>query len=100
MFKKIGKSIGFEKSSQFATKVLVLSFPTAMIFLILSAFKMVDPLLAILSMATVVGFNIILLLPMTIQLQQIKHYIMAISKGENIENKTIQLSEEETPCTQ
>ncbi len=96
MFKKIGKSLGFEKSSQFATKVLVLSFPTALIFLILSMFKMVDPLLAVLSMATVVGFNIILLLPMTIQLQQIKHYIMAMSKGENIENKAMQLSEEET----
>jgi len=95
MFEKARKALGFEKNSQFATKVLVLSFPTALVFVILAAAKLVDPLLAIISMASVVMFNIILLFPLTIQLQQIKKYITSIASGEKIEEISLHISETE-----
>ncbi len=96
MFEKSRKSLGFEKNAQFVERVLFLSFPTALVFVTLSAFNLVDPMLAIISMAAVVLFNIVLLFPLTFELQQIKKYVAKMAKGEITENDLISLSEEET----
>lgn len=95
MFEKARIALGVEKNSQFATKVLIISFPTALVFLVLVALKMIAPTMAIISMATIVLFNIIFLFPLTAQLQQVKKYISAIAKGENIDTTNMKLSEEE-----
>ena len=96
MFEKSRKSLGFEKNTQFVERVLFLSFPTALVFVTLSAFNLVDPILAIISMAAVVLFNIALLFPLTFELQQIKKYVSKMAKGEITEKDLISLSEEET----
>ena len=95
MFDRARKALGIEKNSNFAEKVLLLSFPTALVFLILAAFKLVDPLLAIISLGAVVMFNIAFLFPLTFELQQIKKYISSLSKGEKIEEIEMKLSEKE-----
>ena len=96
MFKKSHNSLGFEKNTQFAERVLFLSFPTALVFMVLAGFNMVDPILAIISLASVVIFNIAILFPLTFELQQIKKYIHKLSKGELSSDELINLSEDET----
>lgn len=95
MFERTRKALGFEQNSQFVTKVLALSFPTALVFTILSAAKIIEPLLAIISTVSVVVFNIIWLFPLTVQLQQIKKYIASITGGAKIEELSLNLSETE-----
>ena len=68
MFEKSRKALGFEKNTQFAERILFLTFPTALVFMILAAFNMVDPVLAVISLASVVIFNIAMLFPLTFEL--------------------------------
>ena len=96
MFEKSRKALGFEKSTQFVERILFLSFPTALVFVVLAAFNMVDPLLAIISLAAVVVFNIVLLFPLTFELQQIKKYVAKLSKGQLDPEDLLKLSENET----
>lgn len=96
MFEKSRKALGFEKNTQFAERILFLSFPTALVFMVLAAFNMVDPLLAVISLASVVVFNIAMLFPLTFELQQIKKYVSKLSKGELSAEDLVDLSEDET----
>jgi len=96
MFEKSRKALGFEKNTQFVERILFLSFPTALVFVVLAAFNLVDPLLAIVSLAAVVVFNIVLLFPLTFELQQIKKYVTKLSRGQLDENDLLSLSEEES----
>lgn len=96
MFEKSRNALGFEKNTQFAERILFLSFPTALVFMVLAAFNMVDPILAIISLASVVIFNIAMLFPLTFELQQIKKYVNKLSKGEISSEELVNLSEDET----
>ena len=96
MFKKSREALGFEKNTQFVERVLFLSFPTALVFIILAAFNMVDPMLAVISLAAVVLFNIALLFPLTFELQQIKKYVTKLTSGNIDEQDLLALSEDET----
>ena len=96
MFEKSRNALSFEKNTQFAERILFLSFPTALVFMVLAAFNMVDPILAIISLASVVVFNIVMLFPLTFELQQIKKYVNKLSKGELTQDDLLALSEDET----
>ncbi len=95
MFEKSQKSLGFEKNTQFVERILFLSFPTALVFVVLAAFHMVDPVLAVISLAAVVAFNIVLLFPLTFELQQIKKYVAKLSSGNLEQDDLLALSEDE-----
>lgn len=95
MLKRLHKGLGIEKNSKFVEKVLFLSFPTALVFIVLAAFRLVDPLLAIISLGAVVMFNIILLFPLTFELQQIKRYINTLANGGEFDENKMTLSEKE-----
>lgn len=97
MFEKLRQKLKFEKSSKFVERVLLLSFPTALIFMFLAAFNLISPFIAIVSLATVVIFNIFLLFPLTVELQQIKNYVSKLTAG-NFEEKdsTLLFSENES----
>ena len=58
MFEKAREHLGIEKNSKFVERVLFLSCPTALVFVTLAAFRLVDPFLAVISLASVVMFNI------------------------------------------
>ena len=96
MFEKSRRALNFEKNTQFAERILYLSFPTALVFMVLAAFNMVEPVLAIISLASVVIFNIAILFPLTFELQQVKKHIHQLSKGEISQDDLIDLSEDET----
>lgn len=95
MFERARKALGIEKDSKFVERVLFLTFPTALVFVILAAFRLVDPMLAIISLGAVVLFNIVLLFPLTFELQQIKNYVNSLSNGAEFDEKAINLSEKD-----
>ncbi len=95
MFERARNSLGIEKNTKFVERVLFLSFPTALVFIVLAAFRLVDPLLAVISLAAVVLFNIVLLFPLTFELQQIKRYITSMAQSEDFDEKAMTLSEQD-----
>lgn len=86
----------FEKDDNFAKKVLIMSFPSALLFFLLTLFKVVSPTIAISSIAAIIFFNIVMIFPLTLELQQIKKYIQSISENNNIDEKILNLSEKNT----
>jgi len=91
-FKKIGM-FEIEKDSSFSARVLVLSLPAAIVFLILSGFGFLAPIYAVLSYIFIVLFNMIFLSPITIELQRLKKYINKLAEGDDVES--MNLSEQE-----
>lgn len=95
MFERTRTALGIEKNSKFAERVLFLTFPTALVFIILAAFRLVDPMLAVLSLLAVTIFNIVLLFPLTFELQQIKRYVTSLSNGGDFDEAKMTLSEKD-----
>jgi len=94
LFRKINL-LGFEKNSNFATRVLVLSVPSALVFVFLVSFSLLTPYWAIISYILVVIFNMIFLLPISFELQQLKKYINQLAKAETAQDEPFDLSEQE-----
>ena len=95
MFERARNALGIEKNSKFVERVLFLSFPTALVFITLAAFRLVDPMLAVISLGAVVMFNIVLLFPLTFELQQIKRYVTTLSNGGKFDESKMTLSEKD-----
>lgn len=93
-FKKKGFT-AIEKNSDFVSRVLILSVPSALVFIMLAYFDMLTPYWAVVSYAMIVIFNIAFLLPISFELQQVKKYIYNLAKGIQTETLDIQLSEQE-----
>ncbi len=90
--KKIGM-FEIEKDSSFSARVLVLSAPAAIVFMVLVALGFLAPMYAILSYVFIVLFNMIFLSPISLELQNLKKYINRLAAGEDMEN--MNLSEQE-----
>ncbi len=82
-----------DKDSSFSERVLVLSLPAAIVFLVLALFDFLTPINAILSYVFIIIFNVIFLSPISLELQRLKKYINNLAQGDNIQN--MQLSEHE-----
>ena len=95
MFGKRSKIFNIEKNTQFVDRVLFLSLPSALVFIMLVALRLITPTLAIISYATIIFFNIVFLFPITFELQQLKRYITTLSRGEDFDEKLMTLSEKE-----
>lgn len=95
MFEHARKSLGIEQNADFAKQVLFLSFPTSMVFIVLSTFHLVDPLLAVISLAAVVLFNVVILFPLMFELQQIRRYVSSMAGGADVDEKAMKLSEKD-----
>lgn len=95
MWGKKNKIFNIEKNTQFVDRVLFLSLPSALVFIMLVALKLITPTLAVISYATIIFFNIVFLFPITFELQQLKKYITTLSRGENFDEKLMTLSEKE-----
>ena len=74
MFRFVRNIFNIEKDTRFAARILFLSAPTAIVFLVLAIWGVISPLLAIASLASVVLFNLLMLFPITFELQQIRKY--------------------------
>lgn len=95
MFGNRNKIFNIEKNTQFVDRVLFLSLPSALVFIMLVALRLITPTLAIISYATIIFFNIVFLFPITFELQQLKRYITTLSRGEDFDEKLMTLSEKE-----
>ena len=65
MFKFVRNIFSIERDSRFVARILFLSVPSALVFMVLAALKLISPLLAIVSLASVVIFNLLMLFPIT-----------------------------------
>ncbi len=92
LFKKSGVW-EIEKNSKFSERVLVLSLPAAVVFMLLVVFQFLSPLSAILSYSAIVIFNMIFLSPISIELQRLKKYINNLTTDDL--SKDVKLSETE-----
>lgn len=95
MFEQARRALGIEKNSKFVERVLFLTFPTALVFITLAAFRLVDPALAVISLGAVALFNIVMLFPLTFELQQIKRYVTSLSTGAEFDESKMTLSEKD-----
>ncbi len=95
MFNKKWFAPKLEKDDKFVGKVLIMSFPTALLFLVLVAFRLTTPTIAIISLGAVILFNIAMIFPLTFELQQIKKYIRSMADDGNMEDKILNLSEKD-----
>ena len=94
LFKKIGP-LTIERNSNFAARVLFVSMPAALVFILLVVLDLLEPYWAVMSYALVVVFNLVFLIPLTSELQQVKSYINQLASGEVDENTALNLSEQE-----
>ncbi|MFV0627494.1 MAG: sensor histidine kinase [Alphaproteobacteria bacterium] len=97
MFKlpKKQKIFDIDKNTKFAERVIFLSFPAGLVFLMLVALGLIKPILAIISYITIIIFNIAFLFPLTFEIQMIKRYISSLAKGVDFDVSNMNLSEKE-----
>ncbi len=73
--------LGIDKNSGFSLRVLILSIPAGLIFLILALFDILQPFLAAISYVCILFFNTVFLMPISTELQQIKKYVQNLAEG-------------------
>ena len=94
---KFGHNLfNFEKNNRFVQRIIFLSIPTAIVFLLLVAIQLMSPIMAIVSYASIIIFNILLLFPITFEMQQVKKYIETLASGNDFDEKSMQLSEKDS----
>ncbi len=96
MFKRHYAVFDIEKSNKFVDRILFLSLPSALVFIMLAVLNLISPMLAIVSYAVIIVFNTILLFPITFELQQLRRYISSLAQGEAVDEQNMKLSEKET----
>lgn len=93
MKKYIKTLLDLERDSQFSTRVIVLSLPSAVLFIALALFNFLSPWSAFLCYIITIIFNMFSLLPISYELQSLRRYIYSLAKDEQ---KDINLSEKDT----
>lgn len=88
--------LGIDKNSDFSLRVLILSIPAGLIFLILALLNVLPFTLAGLSYICVLFFNTVFLMPLSAEIQKIKKYLERLAKGENIDYLLKDMTEQET----
>ena len=96
MFKARNTVFGIEKDQNLAIRVLVLSIPSSLVFVILVALKLLSPNIAIMAYSAVIVFNLFWLLPITFELQQLRKYIFNLSKENPEQIEALRINEKDT----
>ena len=90
------KSImGIDRDSQFATRVIILSIPSAVLFITLTIFDQLPPLLSFICYIVIIIFNMFSLFPISYELQTLRKYIYSLASDQNSVQDEIQLSEKD-----
>ncbi len=95
-YKRRSKLFEIEKDTNFANRILALSLPSALVFIILVALKLLPASIAVIAYASIILFNIVWLFPITFELQQIRKYIFHLAKEENYTGEKFDLTENDT----
>ena len=96
MFKRRNKFFEIEKDSGFATRILVLSIPSSLVFMMLVTLRLLPASIAIMAYSAIIVFNIVWLFPITFELQQLKKYIFKLSQENSSGVTDLQITENET----
>lgn len=96
MINQDGEFLGVDKNSNFALRVLILSVPAGLIFLILGLFEVLPLTLAVMSYVCILFFNTVFLLPMSAEIGQIKKYIQSLSSDVSEDELLRNMTEKET----
>lgn len=96
MLKRRSKLFEIEKDSTFAYRILALSLPAALVFIMMVALRLLPAGIAVMAYASIVVFNIVWLFPITFELQQIKKYIFRLSNDGACGLQDFELTESET----
>ena len=64
-----------ENNSDFVTRALILSFPSAMVFILLAFFDLLTAYWAVVSYAMILVFNVAFLLPITFDWSKLKNIL-------------------------
>lgn len=88
--------LGIDKNSDFSLRVLILSVPAGLIFLILALLEVLPFTLAGLSYICVLFFNTVFLMPLSTEIQKIKKYLERMAAGENVDYLLKDMTEQET----
>lgn len=94
MWLKKVRQLDVESNSGFVTRVLILSLPSAFIFIMLVVLNLLEPYWALLSYALTVIFNTIFLMPGSSELQQVKNYINRLA-SDSVGDDCPEFSEQE-----
>ena len=89
------KLFAIEKDTNFANRILALSLPAALVFIMLVALKLLPASIAVMAYASIIFFNVVWLFPITFELQQIRKYIFRLSK-ENYTDEQFNVTEADT----
>ena len=92
MPKYIKTLLNLERDSQFSTRVIILSIPSAILFIALAIFGLLSPWYAFTCYVITIIFNMFSLLPISYELQGLRRYIYALA---NNEQKDINFSEKD-----
>ena len=88
--------MGIDRNSQFATRVIILSLPSALLFLTLALLGYLTPLTSIICYIFIIIFNMISLFPISYEMQALRQYIYSLVGEQNSNIDGIKLSEKDT----
>lgn len=94
MLKNMKRLLGLEKDSSFSTRVIILSLPSAVVFILLSMLNIVSPWISFLCYVIIILFNMFSLLPLSYEMQSLKKYIYSLA-GDEKNNPDLKLSEQD-----
>lgn len=95
MLKELKNLLALRQSSQFLLKVIILSLPSALLFLTLVYFKILPLSTALLCYAFILAFHIFSLFPLSNEMQSLRRYIYSLAVDES-EKKTLDFIEKDT----
>lgn len=95
MLTKIKKFLKIEQSLQILLKVVILSLPSAMLFLTLVYFRILPLSTAFLCYFFILAFNLFSLFPLSSEMQSLRRYIYSLAT-EDKENKQLNFMEKDT----
>ena len=94
MLKNMKRLLGLEKGSSFSTRVIILSLPSAVVFILLSLLNIVSPWISFFCYVIIILFNMFSLLPLSYEMQSLKQYIYSLA-GDEKNNPDLKLSEQD-----
>lgn len=94
MLKNMKRLLGLERDSSFSTRVIILSLPSAVVFILLSMLNIVSPWISFFCYVIIILFNMFSLLPLSYEMQSLKQYIYSLA-GDEKNNPDLKLSEQD-----
>lgn len=71
--------MGIDRNSQFSTRVIILSLPSALLFIALTLLGLLSPLTSFICYIITIIFNMFSLFPISYELQTLRKYIYSLA---------------------